>query len=92
MKQQNQRSVPKGRNWLADTPLPGNPLTEIVDNNRVLIEHHKGIAAYDTHEIRVNVRGGSNCIQGNHLELCCISSEKIVITGQIECVRFIREV
>lgn len=92
MKGQNSQNQQKRRNWLSDAPLPGVPLTEIADNRRILIEHHKGIAVYGNHEILVHVRGGFNCIQGNHLQLHCISREKIVITGQVECVKFIREV
>lgn len=92
MNRQNSQNAQKRNNWLSDAPLPGVPLTEIADNKRVLIEHHKGIAVYGNHEILVNVRGGFNCIQGDHLQLHCISREKIVITGQVDCVKFIREV
>lgn len=73
-----------------NTSLPGVSLTEIVDDRRVLIENHHGILGYGPTEIRVSVHNGVNCIEGSQLELICIAKDKIVITGQIECVRFCR--
>ncbi len=92
MDRPRQRKFPTRRDFLVEAPLPVIPLTEIADNKRVLIENHKGIAAYGSNEIRIIVRNGCNCILGQNLALHCISREKIVITGTIECIRFCREV
>ena len=91
MRRQGGMNKQKAHLVLQDVPLPGVTLTEIADNKRVLIEHHNGIGAYSHHEIRVNVKNGYNAIEGSHLELHCISGEKIVVTGNITCVRFCRE-
>lgn len=76
---------------LANTPLPGTSLTEISGNKRVLVEHHRGIGAYSNYEIQVHTRDGYIRIEGIHLLLECISREKIVITGEISCVHFVKE-
>ena len=70
-----------------DEPLPGCSLIEVVDDRRVLIENHKGIVAYGCNEICVKVHNGTVKIEGSHLELMCMSKERIVIIGQIEGVR-----
>lgn len=76
---------------LANTPIPRTSLTEITGNKRVLIEHHKGIGAYSSYEIHVHTRYGYICVEGAGLLLECISCEQIVITGEISCVKFVKE-
>ncbi len=76
---------------LADTPILRSSLTEITGNKRVLIEHHKGIGAYSSYEIHVHIRDGYISIEGARLQLECISFEQIVITGEISCVKFVKE-
>jgi sporulation protein YqfC len=75
---------------ITQMPLGTISLIEVLDNHRVLIENHKGIAAYGCNEIRVRVHDGYNCIMGSRLELNCISNEKVVIEGNVECIRFCR--
>ena len=75
---------------ITQMPLGTISLIEVLDNHRVLIENHKGIAAYGCNEIRVRVHDGYNCIMGSRLELNRISNEKVVIEGNVECIRFCR--
>lgn len=92
MKRENSMPIRIGKKLLPSAQTLSVPLTEVADNRRVLIENHQGIALYGSCEICVNVTGGHNCIQGNQLQLHCISKDKVVITGQILCVKFVREV
>lgn len=73
---------------LAEVPMPGCPLTEIVGNKRVLIENHKGIIAYGCNCICVRTSIGVIHVDGSALELKCISKDRVIIVGQIKDVRF----
>lgn len=63
--------------------LPGVPIIEICNKERVLIENHRGIIGYGCNEIRVKVRYGCVCVCGNQLKLLRMSKTKLVITGKI---------
>lgn len=84
------QDVYKRKTGFSSTPFSPTPLTEVADNKRVLMEYHHGIISFSTNEIRISVRNGYNCVEGKSLELLCISKEKVVISGQIECIRFYR--
>ena len=68
---------------LCTEQLPGIPLIEICDRNRVLIENHKGVISYDCKEILVKVRYGYICVCGENLKLSKMSKEKLVIKGNV---------
>lgn len=72
--------------------MGGCPLTEILGNNRVLIENHTGIIAYDSNRICVSTCVGVISIEGTALEIKWISKENLIITGQIHRVQFSLEV
>lgn len=63
--------------------LPGVPIIEICDQERVLIENHRGIIGYGCNEVRVKVRYGCVCVCGHQLKLMRMSKTKLVITGKI---------
>lgn len=66
--------------------VPGLPIIEICDTNRVLIENHRGIIKYSSDEVCVKVRFGCACISGRQLELNRMSKNRLVITGRIFCI------
>lgn len=70
--------------------LQTEPLVEVVDNRRVLIENHQGIISYGSEEICAKVRCGSISVTGADMELACMTKEKLVIVGNIHSVRLIR--
>ena len=70
--------------------LPGQVLIEITGENRVLIEHHRGVREYSKDKIGVNVKYGVVQVCGNCLELKCMTKELLVISGKIDCVQLIR--
>ena len=68
---------------LCSESLPGTPLVEIYDRNRVLIENHRGVILYDCKEILVKVRYGHISVCGENLKLSTMCKEKLVIRGKI---------
>ena len=64
-------------------PIAKQPLLELCGEKRVLIENHMGIGEYSAEAVRVKVKYGSICVSGNQLELCCMTSQQLVITGEI---------
>ena len=75
---------------LADEPIPGHPLVEIIDHSRVLIENHKGVSEYGKDMIRVKVKFGSVCVCGGDLELLRMTKGQLVIRGNIDRVQICR--
>ena len=75
---------------LTDEMLPGVPVVEIAGGERVLIERHGGVNEYSGERIGVKVRYGTVYICGSNLELTCMTSAQLVISGQIDCVQLQR--
>ncbi len=75
---------------LPEEPIPGRPLVEILDNQRVLIENHLGVCEYEDTVIRVRVKNGSICVLGCNLELARMTKGVLVISGRIEAVQLHR--
>ena len=71
-----------------EIPMLGVPLTEVLGNKRVLIENHHGIVAYGRANISVKISRGIICIEGRDLEISCISKDRIIVKGHIDCIRF----
>lgn len=76
---------------LPDEVFPGQTLIEIVDGNRVLIEHHRGVIEYGHEKICVRLRIGILQICGNTLHLRCMTRSKLVICGCIHGITLIRK-
>lgn len=70
--------------------LPGQVLVEITGENRVLIEHHRGVREYSREQIGVNVKYGVVQVCGSCLELRYMTKEQLVISGKINCVQLMR--
>ena len=66
------------------------PKITMVGNLQLYIENHKGIIEYCTQTIRVNTRAGMLVVTGNKLIIKTIVTEEIVITGEIESIRFLQ--
>lgn len=58
-------------------------LAELYGTERVLVEHHKGIAAYGTERIRIGATYGFLVVEGDDLRLCCMSRDQLVIRGRV---------
>lgn len=77
---------------LIDETLPGTPIVEITDDNRVLVEKHNGVIEYSDEEICAKVHYGTVTIRGKNLEFVKITREQLVISGCIESVNIRRGV
>ena len=66
--------------------MPAQPIVEIAGDQRVLVENHRGIIAYSTEKILVNVAFGTVCICGCGLRLIRMTREQLVIRGRIDAV------
>ena len=71
---------------LETEPMPAQPIVEIAGDHRVLVENHRGIIAYSTEKILVNVAFGAVCICGCGLRLIRMTREQLVIRGRIDAV------
>ena len=69
---------------LHDETIPGIPLLELYGNNRILIEHHRGVQKFGAEEIAVCMAYGMVCIRGQQLQLRSMSEGQLVISGEIE--------
>lgn len=71
-------------------PLPRVPLVELAGENRILIENHKGLAAYGCNEIQVKVSYGILSICGNKLCISNMTQFRLVVAGCIDSITIIR--
>ena len=73
---------------LPSESLPFKSLVEISDNDRILIENHKGVVLYTHEEIHIRLDKNMLCISGSDLLICYMSKERLVISGCINSVIF----
>ena len=71
---------------LSGEPILKQPLLELYGEHRLLIEHHNGIGKYSAGGIDVKVRFGYISICGSKLEICRMTTEQLIIVGDIESV------
>ncbi len=62
-------------------------LAELYGKERLLVEHHRGIAGYGSECIRIGATFGFLIVEGDDLRLCCMSRTQLVICGNIHAVR-----
>lgn len=64
------------------------PKITMVGNNNIIIENYKGIVEYDNNNIRVNTSNGIIKIDGGSLVIREITSEDLLIEGNINMIEF----
>ena len=67
-------------------PLNMLPLVEILGDQRVLVERHKGVMGYDGHKICIKLSFGMIYVNGCNLEITHMSKDQMIITGKIHDV------
>lgn len=66
--------------------LPGQSLLELLGDNRVLIERHRGVQEYSRERIGIKMRYGQVVVCGCGLEMIHMTREQLVIRGRIDCI------
>lgn len=62
----------------------------IVGNRNVLVENYKGIIEYENTKIRINTTSGIIAFEGKGLFIKEITSEDIMVEGEIKNIEFVR--
>lgn len=75
---------------LPGEPIPGVSIMELLGDDRVLIEHHRGITQYGCDQICVRVSFGSVLIQGEGLSMSQMTSKQVVIVGTVHSIQLER--
>lgn len=65
------------------------PQFEFIGNREVVIEGSKGVIEYTENLIRINTSIGLVCFKGRNLNLKCITSSELIISGFILSVEFV---
>lgn len=71
-------------------PILKQPLVELCGAHRVLVEQHMGVGEYSSETVNVNVRFGRVVISGRNLEICRMTLDQLVITGEITSVTLLK--
>lgn len=66
------------------------PKLTMVGNGDLLIENFKGIIEYDNDRIRINTNSGIVKITGTGLQIKEITSEDLMVNGDISSLEFLR--
>lgn len=75
---------------LCEESVPRQPVVELLGDNRVLVENHKGVIQYSTERIQARVNFGTVCVMGCNLRLRFMSGQKLVIVGRIDGIELLR--
>lgn len=67
----------------------GKTLLEMLADERIVIEHHKGVQCYSTQEILVRSSFGYISIAGEELKLCCMSRYQLCVMGTVHKIELI---
>lgn len=78
------------RTDLQEEPFPGQPVVELYGQQRVLIEHHRGVTEYGRERISVRMGYGQLQICGSCLEVAKMTAQQLVVVGKINSLTLCR--
>ena len=76
---------------LPDEVIADLPLIMITGHRKLLLENHKGIAAYNRETVKIRIKNGYLIIEGRRLEIEEIQSEHLQLSGTINKICFDRK-
>ncbi|MGE5474509.1 MAG: sporulation protein YqfC [Ignavibacteriales bacterium] len=62
----------------------------VIGQKQLFLENHKGIVEYEDYRIKVNTKEGIIQFEGNGMDIKEITSEDIMITGEIYTIQFLQ--
>ena len=68
------------------------PKITIIGFNELLIENYRGMLEYEECFIKINTHIGTIDINGVNLELTEMTTDDILITGNLDCIKFEEEI
>lgn len=66
------------------------PKITMIGSRNAIIENYKGLIEYEDDKIRLNTNAGMVRITGKHLTVKAITSEDILLEGEINSLEFIK--
>lgn len=82
------RSIGNIGQWLQNSrDLPGKTLLELLGQQRLVVEYHRGIVCYGEEEIVIKASYGLVSITGTNMRLCRMSREQLCIHGEIAQIK-----
>ena len=70
--------------------LTSDSIIELVGDEKLIIENHRGIVKYSCEEMQVRVGFGTVCISGKNLSMSELMCEEITLEGEIAKIEFIK--
>ncbi len=70
--------------------LTSDSFMEVVGDEKLTIENHKGIVKYSCNEMQIRVSFGTVCIFGKNLSVSELVCEEISVKGNIDKIEFIK--
>ena len=68
---------------LPEEAAPGQTVTELLDDGRVLIENHRGIVRYSPEAVTVRTGFGEIAVTGTQLKLTQMTRQLLIISGTV---------
>ena len=69
---------------------PGVTLIELMEDSRLLVENHFGVAEYSQEKMRINTTFGQVIICGSNLDLQRMTKDQLIIRGNIQSVQTVK--
>ncbi len=73
---------------LPDEIVLDAPLIMLIDQKKLYLENHKGVALYQSDLIKIRVNSGYFIIKGDRLAINEIEAESIFVSGKITGIKY----
>lgn len=73
---------------LPDEIVLDSPLVMFIDQKKLYLENHKGVALYQSDLIKIRVNSGYFIVKGDNLKINEIETESISVSGKIMATEY----